>query len=97
MNVANTSLSPLVAGFLLGVIFAASMVAGLFFLKFWRRTGDLLFLAFSAAFLIEGFNRVRFLFVAHPNEGTPSIYFVRLIAFALIVGAIIAKNRGTQR
>ena len=97
MNMTDTGMSPLFTGFLLGAIFTTSLVAGLFFLKFWRRTGDLLFLAFAAAFLIEGINRVRFLFVAHPNEGTPSIYFVRLVAFTLIVAAIVAKNRGTQR
>jgi len=97
MNIADTSLSPLVAGFLLGVIFAASLVAGLFFLKFWQRTGDRLFLAFAAAFLIEGVNRLAFLFVEHPNEGTPSIYLVRLIAFALIIAAIVSKNRGSQQ
>jgi hypothetical protein len=97
MNPAETALSPLVAGFLLGIIFATSMVAGLFFLKFWRRTGDLLFLAFAAGFLIEGFNRLRFLFTEHPNEGTPSIYFVRLVAFALIIAAIFAKNRSAPR
>lgn len=97
MTPADTDMSPLVAGFLLGIIFTTSLVAGLFFLKFWRRTGDLLFLAFAAAFLIEGFNRLRFLYVEHTNEGTPSIYFVRLVAFMLIVAAIVAKNRGGPR
>jgi hypothetical protein len=85
-------MSPLLAGFLIGAIFAMSIVAGTFFLKFWRRTGDVLFLAFAAAFLIEGINRLRFLFVEHPNEGVPSIYLVRLIAFTLIV-AVLQHDR----
>jgi len=80
-------------GFLIGIIFTTSLVAGLFFLKFWRDTKDLLFLAFAAAFLIEALNRLRFLFAEHPNEGNPSIYLVRLLAFMLIVAAILYKNR----
>lgn len=86
-----------IEGFLLGVIVTASLTAGVFFLKFWRTTGDNLFLAFAAAFIIEGLNRIGFLFVAHPNEGSPTIYVVRLIAFLLIVAAIVAKNRGGER
>lgn len=81
-------------GFLLGIIFTASLTAGFFFLKFWRRTGDRLFLAFAAAFIIEGLNRISFLFVERPNEGSPLIYVVRLLAFLLILAAIVSKNRG---
>jgi uncharacterized membrane protein HdeD (DUF308 family) len=83
-----------IEGFFLGVIVTASLTAGAFFLKFWRRTGDKLFLAFGAAFIIEGLNRIGFLFVEHPDEGAPTIYIVRLIAFLLILMAIVAKNRG---
>ncbi len=80
-------------GFLLGVIVTASLTAAAFFLKFWRRTRDPLFLAFAATFMIEGLNRLGFLFVERPNEGSPTIYVVRLIAFLLLVAAIIWKNR----
>lgn len=83
----------MVDGFLLGVIFAMSITAALFFLRFWKKTRDLLFLAFAAAFLIEGVNRVSFLFLEFPNEGNPRIYLVRLLAFMLIVAAIASKNR----
>lgn len=79
-------------GFLLGVIAASSLTAGVFFLKFWKRTHDSLFLAFAVAFLIEGINRIAVLFVAHPNEGSPAIYIVRLFAFLLILAAILRKN-----
>ncbi|MES2626135.1 MAG: DUF5985 family protein [Pseudomonadota bacterium] len=83
----------MIEGFLLGVITTASLTAGIFFMKFWRRTGDNLFLAFSAAFIIEAFNRVGFLFVVSPNEGSAIIYTVRLFAFLIILAAIIRKNR----
>jgi hypothetical protein len=80
-------------GFLLGVIATASLTAGAFFLRFWRQTRDVLFLAFGAAFLIEGFNRISVLFLERPNEGHPSIYIVRFFAFLLILAAIVNKNR----
>ena len=38
------------ATFLAGAIVAGFAVAGLFFLKFWRRPHDQLFLAFTGAF-----------------------------------------------
>ncbi len=80
-------------GFLLGVIVTASLAAGVFFLKFWRQTHDPLFIGFGAAFLIEGLNRISFLFLEAPNEGHPLIYLVRLFSYLLILGAIVNKNR----
>ena len=81
-------------GFLLGIIVTASLTAAAFFLKFWRSSRDPLFLAFALAFLIEGVNRIGFLLVERPNEGSPAIYVVRLLAFLLILAAILRKNRG---
>jgi hypothetical protein len=85
----------MIEGFLLGVIVTASLIAAGFFWRFWRQTRDGLFLAFAAAFLIEGCNRMAFLWVDNPNEGSPAIYMVRLVAFLIILAAIIAKNRRT--
>jgi hypothetical protein len=80
--------------FLLGVVATSSVTAGVFFLKFWRKTRDSLFLAFGLAFVIEGLNRCAILFLAKPNEGDPYIYGVRLFAFLLILSAILRKNSG---
>ena len=82
--------------FLLGIISALSLTAALYFLKFWRRTGDGLFLAFSIAFFIEAGNRIAVIFLKNPSEGSPSIYLIRLGAFLLILGAILRKNYGTK-
>jgi uncharacterized membrane protein HdeD (DUF308 family) len=68
------------------------VTAGLFFLKFWRDTRDTFFLAFAASFTIEGLNRVAVLYFPRPNEGSPWIYVVRLLAFLLILIAILKKN-----
>lgn len=79
--------------FLLGIIVTASLVTAAFFFRFWRKTRDSFFLSFAAAFAIEGVNRIAFLAIDQPSEGSPAIYLVRLVAFLLILVAIIAKNR----
>ena len=83
-------------GFLLGIIVTCSIVASGFFWKFYRQTHDTLFLAFAAAFFIEGINRISFLMIDTPNEGSPAIYAVRLVAFLLILAAIVRKNWGSR-
>ena len=87
----------MIEGFMLGVIVTASLTAAGFFWRFYRQTRDGLFLAFSGAFLIEGINRMAFLWLDKPSEGSPAIYMVRLVAFLLLLGAIIAKNRAPSR
>ena len=82
----------MVEGFLLGVIATAALAAGLTFLKFWRATRDMFFLAFAAAFILEGLDRVTILFLARPSHGNPWIYTVRLFAYILILAAILKKN-----
>jgi uncharacterized membrane protein HdeD (DUF308 family) len=77
---------------LLGAIAMASLIAGLFFLRFWKDTGDRFFLFFAASFLIEGVNRAALGFSNDPNEGRPFFYFVRFLSFLLILIAIIQKN-----
>jgi hypothetical protein len=85
----------MVEGFLLGVVAMSSVTAGAFFLKFWRRTHDSLFLSFGIAFFLEGLNRCAVLFSAKPSEASPIIYVVRLCLFLLILAAIVKKNYGT--
>jgi uncharacterized membrane protein HdeD (DUF308 family) len=79
--------------FLLGVIATCSLIAGIFFFRYWRDTRDSLFLAFALAFTIEAVNRTAMLLVASPNEGRLSIYLVRFIAFFIIVTGVVMKNR----
>jgi uncharacterized membrane protein HdeD (DUF308 family) len=81
---------------LLGAIAMASLIAGLFFLRFWRDTGDRLFLFFAISFLVEGINRWALGFSGDPNEGRPFFYFVRFLSFLLILIAIVQKNLGKK-
>jgi uncharacterized membrane protein HdeD (DUF308 family) len=87
----------MIVGFLLGIIATGSVMAGIFFLKFWKHTKDFLFLAFAIAFIIEGFSRASVIFLAKPNEGSPWIYLVRLLASLLILIAILKKNYSAAR
>jgi hypothetical protein len=77
---------------LTGAIVMASIVAGLFFLRFWRSTGDRFFLYFAASFLIEGFNRVLSGSTGR-LEDSPAYYLIRLVAYSLILLAILEKNK----
>lgn len=85
----------MIEGFLIGTIVTASLIASIYFLRFWKETRDPLFLAFAAAFLVEGLNRIGTLWVDKPNEASPTVYIVRLVAFLLILAAIVWKNRSS--
>ena len=85
------------ATFLAGAIVAGFAVAGLFFLKFWRRTHDQLFLAFTGAFWLLGLSQALLTFSKVPLEERSGLYLVRLSAFVLILVAIWHKNRAPDR
>ena len=79
--------------FLSGTICFGYVLAGLFFLKFWRKSGDTLFLAFAIAFWLLAANEA-VLAWHEPASGQQGWYFLpRLVAYSLIALAIFAKNR----
>jgi Family of unknown function (DUF5985) len=78
---------------LLGAVAMASLVAALFFLRFWRDTRDRFFLLFALAFGLDALNRAILGTIAFPEEQQPFFFLVRLITFGLILAAIIDKNR----
>lgn len=79
--------------FVSGLITMGFLVSGLFFLRFWRRTGDMLFAAFAVAFWILATNQSMLVFLRLPLEERSWIYLLRLAAFTLIIVAVVAKNR----
>jgi len=81
---------------LAGGIVTASLVAGLFFLRFWRASRDRFFLLFALSFWIEGANRFVLTLFVGPNEDAPLYYLVRLVAYLLIIAAIVLKNRQSR-
>jgi len=78
---------------LTGAIATGSIVAGLFFLRFWRSTRDRFFLYFAISFLLEGSNRFLLGFMGWLREEAPAYYLVRLVAYGLILVAILEKNQ----
>jgi uncharacterized membrane protein HdeD (DUF308 family) len=82
----------LIDGFSLGFLATASFVVAMFFLRFWVRTRDFLFLAFAIAFAFEAISRTAMVFMNHPDSSS-WIYIVRLCTYLLLMGAILRKNR----
>ena len=82
----------LLNNFLLGMIVMASLAAGLFFLRFWRKTRDRLFAIFAIAFWVLAANWLALAFI-NKDEIRTALYIVRLAAFVLILIGIIDKNR----
>lgn len=83
----------MVNNLLVGAIAMASAVAALFFLRFWRSTGDRFFLYFALSFFIESVNRILLVPAAQSTEDVPAYYLVRLVSYGLILLAIWDKNR----
>jgi hypothetical protein len=79
---------------ILGAVAMASSIVALFFLRFWRRTHDLLFLLFALAFAVDALTRIALGLADVAREQEPLFYLARLVTFALILVAIIHKNRG---
>ncbi|HVT08368.1 MAG TPA: DUF5985 family protein, partial [Polyangia bacterium] len=77
--------------FILGALTMASCVIGLFFLRFWRQSGDRLLLVFATAFFVLAVDwGLRGAW--EPTLGTRHYFFlVRLLAFVLLVIGIIDK------
>ncbi len=78
--------------FLSGAVTMGFVLAGLFFLRFWRRTHDGLFLAFALAFWLLGLTQALLTFSNIPVEERSWVYLFRLAAFALILASIGLKN-----
>ena len=79
--------------FLSGAITMGFVVAGLFFLRFWKRTRETLFLAFALAFWLLGLNQALLTFTDIPVEERSWLYLIRLAAFSLILISIWRVNR----
>lgn len=90
MNLAH--LPSLPPGFAAGGLSVASIIAAVFFLKFWRRTRDSLFLAFAAAFVLMAINQAGPVLLGIPSEEASDMYLFRAAAFVVIIFAILRKN-----
>ena len=78
--------------FLSGAVALGFAICALFFLKFWKRTREELFLTFAIAFLLLGIGQTVLALANIPTEERGALYLLRLAAFLLILGAIYRKN-----
>jgi hypothetical protein len=83
--------------FIMGASAMASFVAGLFFMRFFRDTRDRLFLIFALAFWLLGVTRFLLTWTDTDTETHTYLYTFRLTAFALILYAIVDKNRPVSK
>ncbi len=83
--------------FLSGAVATGCVVAGLFFLRFWKRTRDSLFFAFALAFWLLGLTQALLALTDIPVEERSWLYLLRLAAFSLILVSIGLKNRRARR
>ena len=77
---------------LVGMSTMGFIIAALYFLRFWRRTKDRLFATFSCAFVLLAINQVLIGLSVGPREDESLLYLPRIIAFALLIVAIVSKN-----
>jgi hypothetical protein len=81
---------------LLGALIMGDVIASLFFVRFWKMTGDRFFLFFSASFVAMAVSRVVV------DEDVPPFgletmgYIMRILSYLFIVAGILYKNRGTR-
>ena len=83
--------------YLAGAVTLGFLVSAMFFMRFWRRTGDRLFLAFGAAFALLALNQGLAAFLGASDELTPFTYILRVLGFILILCAIVDKNISIRR
>ena len=78
--------------FLAGASAMGSAAIAVVFFRYWRATRDRLFLAFASAFLAFAANRC--VQAASSDDGELlGVYSLRLLAFVLIIVAIVDRNR----
>ena len=76
-----------------GMLSMASLVASLFFLKYWRIMGDRLFAFFAVAFALLALNWLALCVIDPAFEARHLLYLIRLAAFVVILVGIADKNR----
>jgi hypothetical protein len=83
--------------FLSGALTMGFVIAAIFFLRFWRRTAERLFLAFAAAFFLLALNQALALWLGAADERVGYTYLLRVLGFVFILGAILDKNLAAGR
>jgi Family of unknown function (DUF5985) len=83
---------PVVNTFLAGMVTAGFVAGGLFFAKFWWRSGNVLFQAFAVSFWLLALNQALVTLGPYAEDTRIWFYLLRVAAFLLIAGAIVRNN-----
>jgi peptidoglycan/LPS O-acetylase OafA/YrhL len=78
--------------FLAGAVTLGYIVAAAFFLRFWRKTAERLFLAFAAAFALFALNQALAYAFTVIVEPASLVYALRVLGFLIIIVAVVDKN-----
>ena len=81
-----------------GMVAMGFIIAGLYFLRFWRRTKDQLFIVFALAFWLLAIHEVFLGLTGGTDPKQSWVFLPSLGAFGLLIMAILIKNiGGTQK
>ena len=83
--------------FLSGAVAMGYFVSALFFLRFWQKSRDRLFLAFAIAFSLFTLNQCLAVWLGAGDERIGYTYMLRVLGFVLILAAILDKNLSPRR
>ena len=84
------------AELLLALVRRPDVAAG-FFLRYWRKTAERLFLIFAVAFVLLALNQALGHLLSVVSEPASFVYGLRALAFALILAAIVDQNLSSRR
>jgi hypothetical protein len=83
--------------FIHGASMFACFLIGVSFLRFWRVSRDRFFILFSSAFFLLGLERLIIAAAtANGDELGTWLYLLRIMAFLMILSAVLDKNRKTS-
>jgi hypothetical protein len=80
-----------------GALLFSYLIAGVHFLRFWKRTGDRLFLHFAVAFWLFVLNQLATSIPVVVDETNGYEYLLRVLGFIVIIVGIIDKNVHSRR
>jgi Family of unknown function (DUF5985) len=78
--------------FLSGMTTMGFVIAGLFFFRFWARTKDQIFIYFGLSFCLLAISQALGTLPDIRGDDRTWIYLLRLVAFMLLIVAILSKN-----
>ena len=83
--------------FFSGAATAAYLMAAGFFWRFWLKTKDRLFVAFTVAFVFFALNQAAVGLFHVTTEPESLVYVLRILGFVVILAAILDKNVSRNR